>query len=876
LKSLKASVDRSLKNHNFGRTNQFEVAKTLEGLQEKFRVLNNDSLADALNERLKELSPVSNKWTPEILSLLIQLSDKPVSKTIVEDLDLSQPPADPPPLTWEDLDASDPLPKQDGIWEDVDFAEETSDEDDYSVSGVSSSSDEYLGESDTDETSGSVREHLFTARGDEKLVKSINDAQFWNVTGNFDNVDLRHTWEVNARGKRVRLTEMQIVKEFIFMLQGLPTSLFRKTDGSLQLNISYSLRHSSEELFHSLMGSFADIAVRLDKLRDWAKLSQDTPVLQTFHQGVEHQLAEFDADLSKIQTQLLTPLRDVIISLGALFRDVLKISKPVLIIEALIHDVTELTKDKPFAVLEVLFDATCSYQVIGDQNSYLQIAKLFLECFQTYIKPVRQWIESGRIDVISESSLIVGAMGTGSLNNLWRTSYQLKETPQGVDAPKFLLPVVKNLFTTGKSVMFLGQLGISAETCSPCEDDKLSFDNVCNSTPFPMLTPFSELFKGAIEDWFEERSDTVSSTLRQTLDQRCGLWSSLDALEQIYFARNLSLSSIIDHRVFDRIDRGRPDWKDRYLLTELIQGVFSSTPCVSIESITVSSARARRTEFRSRSVKMIGDFSVDYALPWSVANILSKDSIFIYQRVSTFLMQIRRAKYILVKQRLQFSTTQDKRNERILGYALRHRLLWFTNTLYSYLSDIVLTTSLAKMRKALSKAVDIDSMILVHCSCLEKIEDQCLLSKQLAPIFNTIISILDLCIGFSAVQTSQLSECTGQERMRKGSTTDSRKTSKPNQELQHHPPQQDDEDEDFSTDDDEDYESAEEDHLGLDLEIDVEEISYTDHLRQMRQQFDQLCGFVTVGLRGVSRSGARQAEWEILAEKLEWKQETIF
>jgi gamma-tubulin complex component 5 len=85
-----------------------------------------------------------------------------------------------------------------------------------------------------------------------------------------------------------------------------------------------------------------------------------------------------------------------------------------------------------------------------------------------------------------------------------------------------------------------------------------------------------------------------------------------------------------------------------------------------------------------------------------------------------------------------------------------------------------------------------------------------------------------------------------------------------------------DEDEEYSSDDDDIYESAIEDDPDYDMEASVEDISFKDQLRQMRQQFDQLCGFVTAGLRGVARSGARQAEWEMLAERLEWTQEVAF
>ena len=55
---------------------------------------NEDPLADALGERLDKLTALQVKWTPEILHLLLELSDQPVSKSKLERLHfLKQPEA---------------------------------------------------------------------------------------------------------------------------------------------------------------------------------------------------------------------------------------------------------------------------------------------------------------------------------------------------------------------------------------------------------------------------------------------------------------------------------------------------------------------------------------------------------------------------------------------------------------------------------------------------------------------------------------------------------------------------------------------------------------------------------------------------------------
>src|SRR5436190_20969782 len=103
---------RNLRYHNFARTNQFEVQETLDGLEEKFRVFNQDELADALRERLNKLSAISTKWTPDVLSLLLQLSDRPATNSRIEDLELLKSPDIPPKLTWAEIFADDPLDEE--------------------------------------------------------------------------------------------------------------------------------------------------------------------------------------------------------------------------------------------------------------------------------------------------------------------------------------------------------------------------------------------------------------------------------------------------------------------------------------------------------------------------------------------------------------------------------------------------------------------------------------------------------------------------------------------------------------------------------------------------------------------------------------------
>jgi gamma-tubulin complex component 5 len=163
------------------------------------------------------------------------------------------------------------------------------------------------------------------------------------------------------------------------------------------------------------------------------------------------------------------------------------------------------------------------------------------------------------------------------------------------------------------------------------------------------------------------------------------------------------------------------------------------------------------------------------------------------------------------------------------------------------------------MRQQLSEAEDMDAMIEVHESYVARLENQCLLSQKLAPIYQAIISLLDLTIllsdahmlyaGEKLFDVTNLSIPT---HMSQSTYHRRRKAKKNNGHV------------DSSSSSDEF--SAEEADTSY---ISFHDSGYGERLRKMRGQFERLCDFASVGLRGVARAGGEPC-WEMLAEKLEW------
>lgn len=868
-RALKRRVEETIKSGARGRTDQFAVAEHLEGLQEKFQVLGRDELADALRTRLEELDQHRSTWFPEILSLLLQLSDRPALFSNLDRIEASKPSEPEIQLTGPGSEASESAYCDDeNIWEHIDFGAQTSDDD---LSTVSSeiSVPRILPQSPVAPEDGYVApEEVFSSGEDENLITSITKAQFWKTE---DKSTPRQNWENYSRV----ITEAQIIRQIIFMLQGLPTSLFWRLDEKVEVDRRYALSHSPNNALASLLRLFSLIGAKLDTLRRFTQAPQSIPYVQTFHRGVEDCLRKFDAFLSKIEAQHLCQSPAVSVSLLQLLEDVRRESRLLLLLADLVSSLNQDASQEPAQCLNLLYELVCMCQATGADGEFQYLARLFFTCFETYTRSIRLWMETGQLDSEEGSFFVVKNCKGGDLRTLWHDWYTLDESSLLAGTPKFLHSVSQKIFTTGKTVFFLRQLDALPENLVCLKWRPLVFEDIYPpglSTPFYL--PFSELLKTAFEKLVDTNYSAASDALRNELCERCGFWASLQALELIYLCRDMSVLSPFDNKIFELIDRGRGAWNDRFLLTELGQSAFSTVPFVDPSRLIVRSQKGSHWNFEnnSRSVNVLRAVSIDYTLPWPVANVITKDAILTYQRIFTFLMQIRRARYLTAKQRLRSSNSHAAINggekKYVLGYALRHNLLWFLNVLYSHMTDLVISTTMHSMQQALSASKDIDAMIATHRSHISSLEEQLLLSENLTPIYKTVINILDLCVHFADIQATHHGENNFDQTGRVFGRSDGGRSAARHLRQGRYG-------EGLTTEDGGDLGSE---YSDIDSDVDegnntgisFHESPYLHQLKDLKDQFDQLASFMVAGLKGVGRINGQQS-WEILAEKLEWR-----
>lgn len=874
------SALRALRHHNFNRTNQFDVVSQLDGLDEKFRVLLEDPLADALKERLNTLSKLEIKWAPEILHLLLELSDRPVEKAKLKNLEfLKEPEPDPGPiLQWQDLVAEDPLLRDKSVWRNVDFGAESSDGED----GFEDSRSELSGL--TDATVQSSVDDEYSRRPEEYAVDTVNkedldqlrDAQFWQKTPTVDGVKLETV--------KTTVTELQAIREVLFMLLGLPTSLFEILRESLVVpNRKYAFKHASPDAFFKLGRSFSEQGTAINRLRSWAMRDQSISLLQVLQNSILHRTVDFDARISSLQQQFVDPAKDVVVSLLSVQAEVSAYLRPLLRLSEMVKKLDEERYPHAFRYLELLYDDVCTSQLAGDDEMYLFMGRIFLECFQIYLRPIRKWMEDGELSKGDKVFFILEASGEIEPASLWQSRFKIRRTPDGIlHAPRFLQAAANKIFTTGKSVVVLKHLNQFDSLQSTRSDIELSldFDSVCNPEVLG-YAPFPELFATAFDAWVESKHNSASSMLRRILFDSCGLQVSLDALSHLYFLADGTTASVFTNSIFDKLDTLDSSWNDRFTLTELAQSTFGSIPSISSDRLRTSvltlSRKHQHVAKCRRTVKVLAILELKYHLSWPIQIILTPATVSSYKRIFSFLLQVRRSSHILSRQRLITDglTNSSSSDERALYYSLRTRLLWFTQMLYYYLTSLVLEPCSQKLKENLKATEAVDTMIEVHAAYIKSTIGQTLLGSKLELIHKTILKILDLGIKLEDAQAANaVANKVALEKQQE--MMDLSMAS-----LGLHTPQRKGRPRSLSKKTNEEAESSsddEEQNIDVDLSIlsstyddEKGDLLYVEKLRNMKTDFDRWVRFVASGLRGVARAGGGEEarSWDTLGEMLE-------
>ncbi|KAI1310095.1 Spc97/Spc98 family protein [Xylaria venustula] len=843
--TLRESSLRKLRQHTFLRTNQFEVYSALDGYEERFRVFNRDRTADALRDRLDALTQCSNKSAPDVLDLLLKLADQPVQKSNLHDLELLKEAEDTPEpeLKWSDIAKEDGWDRDRALWQNVDF-------------GGYSSDDGYDHQSDVSVPSEDTSLSSVEARYQKQPTDYLEN---FETQLDIDEIRKSHAWRMSTSARnstnlpqKTIITQMHVIRELLFMLSGLQNSLFND-QGKPSLDIQLS--HTSWPIFRSLLFSASDTGQRLSLLRQFVRQQQRIPLLQAFQAAIEERLRSFDRDIACMQAQYASINQDLVATVMKVLKDIDPHARLLKSLAETVENLKQSKNSSPFHYLELLFDSAQALQLGGDENSYRFTGQLFFECFAVYLRPIRVWMEEGELVDSDKTFFISRSPVDVSRFQAWTDQFKLKRTSQGLlFAPRFLEPAVSKIFTTGKSIVILKLLGKhwSGQEKAPEPTTQVDMSTVS------ALVPFSEVFKDIFDSWMRSKHHAASVTLKRTLFQTYNLGSDLDILQHIYLMSNGSRSDHFASAVFNNIDIFNGNWHDRFNLTEIARDAFDGlieSHRLNVSTSLNSSSSAIKNN--PRTVREgLPSICIAYRLPWLSRIVLTDESLDQYQLVFTFLFQLRRASHVLTRHRIVSDGVASGTIEQDLFYGLRSKLLWFCNTLQSYLSTLVLGPLVASLLEKMEQAEDIDQMLTSHSAFAKQMINETCLGGRLDPIREAILDIFDLAIKLRDARQIELERQTEEtQELSRLSVMSSPKKGSPNRYTK-------------TSEEEDDTFLGEQDISAM---MQGAEIPYGQALREIRVDLDRNLKFICGGLRGVARASGSEAanKWDTLAEMLE-------
>ncbi|KAK4043463.1 Spc98 family-domain-containing protein [Parachaetomium inaequale] len=863
------AVLRSLRTHTFTRTNQFEVEDRLNGLEERFSVVGRDGLAEALRQRLDALEPHRNQFTPDLLHFLLELADQPVQNSNLSDLDaLVEPEEDAlPPLTWRDIAREDGWKQERDIWKFVDYSLGSSDEEE--VDGQSEASLESLktASSAEDQRQRTAQDLAIKPQG-AKLLKQVQDAQAWRQAPALYG---------DGRSKKTPISTTQLLREALFMLAGLETTLF---DARYNPVTRYQLRSVSWDSYKALVTSFSECGRKLAPLRAFAETREQSPLLQVFRDCLQKALRSLDSELSLIQTRLVAIKEDVVVSLIGVLGELGPTLAPLYVLADIVRQVQEERNPHAFRYLELLYDAVGMAQLQGNRDTYHLLGTIFFDCFQVYLKPIRLWMEEGKLLPGDRTFFVSESPTKLPLPQIWKGQFNLLRTPEGnLHAPRFLKPAIHRIFTAGKSIVVLKHMKQHEATKKyrATAEPKMDFATVCPDAL--EFAPFSELFSAAFRAWIQSKHHTAAATLRELLFSSYGLTQSLEALQHIYLMSDGAKSNSFASSIFRHLDNFSSSWRDRFTLTEIAQEAFSACVDSYRLSADIDSRSLAHSALASRSSVRLSlpAIRLNYRLSWPVQIVIPEEGIQGYQTLFTFQLQARRALSILQHPTLSLQRRGRSTPDTARYYLLRSKLLWFTNTITTYLTTLVLAPNTARLhtelRDAAVAAADVDDMVAAHAAFFARLVDESLQGAKLRPIRDCVLDVFDLAIRLADAQRAEaarreeedleISRLSVMSSPYKAAAASSSTADKGREEAKR---RRVDEDED----EDEEGESGGE-WMARRGGVIGEGKTHAVVLRELHGEFERHLRFVAGGLRGVARASKEEAaaKWDLLAEMLE-------
>ncbi|XP_011083798.1 uncharacterized protein LOC105166222 isoform X2 [Sesamum indicum] len=290
------------------------------------------------------------------------------------------------------------------------------------------------------------------------------------------------------------------------------------------------------------------------------------------------------------------------------------------------------------------------------------------------------------------------------------------------------------------------------------------------STPPPAV-----ILQECLIFYIKKQADYIGRTMLSKLLNDWRLLDELAVLRAIYLLGSGDLLQHFLSVIFNKLDKEESlddDFELNTILQESIRNsadnVLLSTPdslVVSVAknlgfnedeqyspSISVSTPRKGRGQ---SSMDVLDSLTFTYKVSWPLELIANLEAMKKYNQVMSFLLKVKRAKFVLDKARRWMwkgrgtITMKQKRH-----WLLEQKLLHFVDAFHQYVMDRVYHNAWRELCEGVAAAGTLDEAIEVHEAYLLSIQRQCFVvpDKLWGLIASRINSILGLALDFYSIQ----------------------------------------------------------------------------------------------------------------------------
>lgn len=776
-----------------------EIDASYQEYERRVRVTHSAKVADALRvarERLGSLSvPTAQQPTfLEILHFLLIAANPPEHDTMAnaaaarsEHVNTSSVP------TWDEI-MNDP-PFEGEHWREDDGS---SSSDESQISTFSFSPPPSANKDTQEPPPSSEIDRLRVQRdvlADRATVEQLCRRQYWKSTQpvNVDRFNSANpsslctalTGTFSTADTEVFMTEADLIRECLLLLQGYPSILGKNLDSSPPARL---LRHISPASLTSTLMRISALQAKLDRLRSFVNFytppstqgRRSCQTLEAFASALDDQLAAFLRTCSQKEEALSRAHGSsgisLPVSLLGLLHDLRPSESLFAALDGLLHDLCDadpehfvvanlarkLSETRASVVVKQLLDelyfAVQARLAVGDEVTAGHLCRVLCITADPVWSMCASWLHDGM--TLHEHGWaergVYGADGeffiehhdlSPSSPDFWASGYTLRKGNES-DQPSSLVPVLFSrlsfsLLATGKAVGLLRIMGVIDAGHSSTQDNP-SWRNVESLLRGSLA--LSSLGDGwmaprALEEHLQSRFDSVQRNLTQIIIDRCQLLQSLKAMESLSFMSRSDIMSEWCDRLFSKVDNSGRSWADFHFLNSAFRDVIAHEADLNAEMVRLS-YNGHRASSATSSVRGFEGLRVEYITQFPLNYVFNGDAMNAYSRIFTLLVQIRRAQRALDEAFLCVSSATSR-----YLHSLRHHLSWILGVLVNFFST-TLYSQVVELDGNITKATSFDEILLMHEQHLQNIQTCFLLQRETRALHANIVAILDLCLRF--------------------------------------------------------------------------------------------------------------------------------